>query len=493
MPKVQGMGDQMLGGVFWSAVDRLGQNGVRFCVQIFLARLLAPEQFGLVAMVSVFTVIAKGVTDAGFSQAIIQKKDLCHLDLCTVFYFNLLLSVGLWLTLWFSAPVIASFYSQPELVDILRCISGVVVFDALGRVHLSQMTKKLHFRQLVKVTLIPALISGVVAIALAASGWGVWALVMQMLVQSALYSLCLWFSSPFRPSLEFSFVSLQSLFSFGSKLALAGFLNTVFQHIFTLVIGRVYGAADVGFYNRAVAFKELASRNLSAIVGRVTFPAYAQIQDDLPRLRRGFLRSLSVLSVLFFSLMALLAGVSEPFITFVIGEKWLPSVPYLSVLCIVGASYPIHVANLNLLKAVGASGVVLKLALIKKSMILIVLLITYRFGILVMIWGQVFTALLSFWVNAYYTRINVQVGYLEQLKILAPAVLLALSVFVSSWLVEEQIESAAIIRLFVGSASGGAVFLLGCFCMRSRFEHEAALIFKRMPVARKLFGFLYSS
>lgn len=487
------LGSEMLGGVFWSGVDRFGQNSVRFFVQIFLARILAPEQFGLVAMVSVFIAISKGITDAGFSQAIIQRKNLAHLDLCTVFYFNLFLSGLMFAVLWLSAPLIAHFYSQPELTLILKCISGIVIFDALGRIHQSQLTRKLHFKKLVKVTLIPALVSGVLAIYLAVSGWGVWALVIQMLVQSALYAIFLWFVSPFRPALIFSFTSLQSLFSYGSKMALAGLLNTAFQNIYTLVIGRVFGAADVGLYNRAVAFKELASRNFSAIIGRVTFPVYAQIQDDLPRLRRGFMRSLAVLSILFFPLLALLAGVSESFITFIIGKQWLTSAGYLSVLCIVGASYPIHVANLNLLKALGKSGLFLKLAFIKQAIIVVVVLITFRFGILAMIWGQVFTSLLAFWINAYYTRINVEVGYLEQIKLLMPAVLLSALVFAASFSAEQATDLASGLRLLLGVSAGGSVALLGFWFLRKRFEKEAKLLFGRLPAARKLFGFMYQA
>lgn len=489
----EGLSQQMLGGVFWSAIDRFGQNAVRFFVQIFLARILAPEQFGLVAMVSVFIVIAKGITDAGFSQAIIQRKDLTHEDLCTVFYFNLSLSCGLMLAVWLAAPFIAQFYSQPELTSILRCISAVVIFDALGRIHLSQLTRKLHFRKLVKVTFIPAAVSGVLAIALAALGWGVWALAMQMLVQSALYSICLWFTSPFRPTLVFSWSSLSSLFSYGSKLAIAGFLNTVFNNIFTLVIGRVFGASDVGFYNRAVAFKNLASRNLAAIIGRVTFPVYAKLQDDLPRLRRGFLRSISVLAIIFFPLMGLLSGVSEPFVVFMIGEQWLPSADYLSILCLVGAAYPIHVANLNILKALGHSGVFLKLEIIKKIMVLSVLLVTYRYGILVMIWGQVLTTLMSFWINAYYTRVNVQIGYFEQLVVLVPPTLLAGAVFLVSSLVSGAIDSYSGVRLLLGCLAGGAIAVVGFWCLRGRYSKEAELLFERLPVARKIFGFLYQN
>lgn len=491
MKASKGLSHQMLSGVFWSAVDRFGQNSVRFCIQIFLARLLTPEQFGLVAMVSVFILIAKGVTDAGFSQAIIQRKDLTQEDLSTVFFFNLGLSFVILLLVCLIAPYIARFYSQPELTSILRTISIVIVFDALGRIHLSQMSKGLQFRKLVKVTAIPAILSGVIAIFLAAAGWGVWALVMQMLVQSGFYSICLWFASPFRPSPAFSFSSLNTLFSYGSKLAIAGFLNTVFKNIFTLVIGRVFGSADVGFYNRAVGFKELASQNLSSIVGRVTFPVYAKIQDDLPRLRRGFLRSISVLAIIFFPLMGLLSGVSESFIVFIIGEKWAPSAGYLSVLCIVGASYPIHVANLNLLKALGLSGLFLKLEVIKKILIISVIFITFRFGILAMIWGQVFTSLVAFWINAYYTRINVQVGYMEQLKALAPSAFLGLAVFFAASIAEGATLYNSGFRLGLGCIAGGVVAISGFLCLRRSFGQEAILLFDRIPLTRKFFGFLF--
>lgn len=480
LPPQTALSERMVGGVFWSGVDRFGHTGVQFVIQIVLARMLSPEAFGLVALVAVFNTVAKGVADAGFSQAVIQKRKLTQTDLSTVFFFNIALSVVMAGVIWAVAPWVARFYNQDSLTAILRATCFVVILDAFGRIHLSQLSKALQFKRLVKATLVPALVSGAAAIFLAYQGYGVWALVCQIVIQSGLYSMCLWLISPFRPSLVFSRSSLQSMFSYGSKIAVAGILNSVFRDIYTLVIGKAVGTVDLGYYNRAVAFKNVASTNLSGIIGRVTFPVYSAIQHDRERLARGFIRSISVLSVLSFSLMAMIAGIAEPLITTLLGEKWSTTATYLPLLCVVGAAYPIHAANLNLLKALGLSGLFLRLEVIKKCLVVLVLLVTSSHGILAIIYGQILTSLFGFWINAFYTRQHIGLSYVEQTKAMLPGMLAACAVLASTLPITWMSQPDAV-KLGIALCSGLAAFLLVTCLFRVRFQQEQRLLVKYLP------------
>mgnify|MGYP006286898269 FL=1 len=318
---------QAISGFIWSSIDRFGQLGFSFVVQIILARLLLPEQFGLVAMVIVFVTIGKAITDSGFSQALIQKKSIDLEDGTTVFAFNLGVAFLIWLLLSALSPLIAGFFEEPELRALLPFLSSSIFFSAFGQVHLAFLTRELAFQKSVRASLPATLIAGAISIGLAICGWGVWALAANTILQSAFFSLFLWFVSPWRPTPAFSTSSLRSMFSFGSRLAAAGILRTLMRNIFVLVIGKGFSATEVGYYHKAVNFQNLGAESFSSVISRVTFPLYSRIQNDRDRLRRAFLQSLSLLALFFFPVMALLAGVAGPLIHTLIGEKWEPFFP----------------------------------------------------------------------------------------------------------------------------------------------------------------------
>lgn len=456
--------ERVFGGFFWSSFEGFGQLGLSFVIQLLLARLLLPEQFGLLAMVAVFIALAGTFTDAGFSQAVIQKKQIDQLALSSVYFVNLAIGCVSALLLWLAAPWIAQFYQEGELVEILRVICIIPVISAFRQVHAAQLTKALQFKRLAFASFPSTVISGASAIYLAYAGYGVWALVIQSITRQLCASAFICWVSEWRPQLQFSYASIRSLFTYGSKLAVAGLIAQFFQNLHVLVIGKFYLPVDVGYYQRADSFKRMGAENLNAIIARVTFPMYAEIQDDLVRMRAVFEKSSVVLALFFFSLMGMMAGAAKPMVVLLIGEQWLPSVFYLQLLCVVGALYPIHAVNLSIIKAFGRSDLFLRLTIIKRSLGVSLLLLTFSFGIVAMICGQLLSSLISLWINAYYTRDLLKFSYREQLgAYIAPTLLGFVIAFSGVWIVSLELSDSAIMQFIValfGCALGGAFCIL---------------------------------
>ena len=480
------LGHQAFSGLAWSATRRFSDLGIKFLVGIALARLLAPEEFGLIAMVTVFIAIGSGVADGGFAPAIIQRQKLTQLDLSSVFYFNVCLAFLVALGVFWGAPKVAEFYNQSELVDILRFLSVSIIVTALGSIHQSQLLRKLEFKRIMLSSLPALVLSGALAVILAYRGWAVWALVAQILAQSTLFTLFLWIGSRWRPTWEFSFGSIRSLFPFGSRLALSGMLSLAFQNVYVLVIGRIFSPADLAYYQRAHEFNRMGAQNLSSIAESVMFPVYSSIQSDRGRIKRIFARSLFLLCFLSFPLMAMMAGLAEPIIITLIGEKWLPSVSYLRWLCLAGALYPIHAANLSILKALGYSKLFLRLELVKKLIAVSLLLLTYRYGIHAIILGQVFQSFLALAINGFYNRNLIDLCYREQLNQCLWPILLAMAVFFVCLGSSMTFEHHRILSLFMGISLSAVVVLGATLLVRKRLRPVLLILSNRFPVLKRL-------
>jgi O-antigen/teichoic acid export membrane protein len=369
-----------IGALSWSFFERVGQNGIQFVIAIVLARLLAPAEFGLIAMLAIFMAVAQSFIDSGFGSALIQKQDASYTDECSIFYFNILVSIVAAGILCIAAPWIAEFYNAPILAPLTRALSLNLVINAFGLIQTSLLTKRIDFKLQLKVSIFATFFSGIIGILMAYKGFGVWSLVAQSLSQNLFRTCLLWLVMSWRPSWTFSLKSLRTLFSFGSKLLFSGLLDVLFQNIYLVVIGKLFSPADLGFYSRAKEFSQLPVHNLSSSIGRVTYPVFSSIQNDKNRLRDGVRKTLSMMAILTFPLMIGLMVVAKPLVIILIGDRWLPSVPYLQLLCIVGLLYPLHAINLNVLKAQGRSDLFLKLEVIKKFNALIAILVTYRWG-----------------------------------------------------------------------------------------------------------------
>jgi O-antigen/teichoic acid export membrane protein len=414
------MGDSLksktLHALFWSFFESAGVQAVRFVIGIILARLLFPEQFGLIGMLMIFMAVAQTFLDSGFGAALIQKKDATQIDICSIFYFNILVGILIAGILSLVAPWIASFYNQPILTNLTRAMSLVIVINSFGLIQTVILSKQIDFKTQTKVSLVSGVSSGAIGIALAATGFGVWSLVAQQISGAFFRTFFLWFLNPWRPVLIFSFKSLKEMFGFGSKLLASGLLNQVFENIYFPVIGKLFSATDLGFFTRAKTFGELPSHTLSGMVGRVTFPVFSSIQDDPVRLKRGLKKALTTLVLINFPMMIGLAVIARPMIIVLLTEKWAESIVYLQLISILGLLYPLHLINLNVLQALGRSDLFLRLEILKKILIVLNIAITWRWGISAMICGMIGTSIISYYMNSYYNGALIGYTIKEQLQ-----------------------------------------------------------------------------
>ena len=407
-------------GLFWSSVERFSNQGVSFVFSIILARILAPSDFGIVAMIGIFFAVAQSFVDSGFSNALVRKTDRREEDLSTCFYFNIGVGIVAYTVLFLIAPFIADFYNQPILSPIIRITGLGVVLNSLCVVQQALFTIRIDFKSQAKVTLSATIISGIVGVVLAYQGYGVWALVWQGVVMSLVRMGLLWLMSKWRPKTGFSKDSFHYLFGYGSKLLASGLLDTIYNNIYPIVIGKFYSPSQLGNYSRALSFAQLPSSNITSILQRVTFPVLSSIQDDLPRLQTNYRRLLKLSAFIVFPLMMGLAAVAFPLIRVVLTPKWEGCSLYLQIICFALIWYPIHAINLNLLQVKGRSDLFLRLEIIKKIVGVCIMCITIPLGITAMCIGMVVSSLISLFINTHYTGKLIYVGYIKQMRDLLP-------------------------------------------------------------------------
>jgi O-antigen/teichoic acid export membrane protein len=412
-------------GIFWSFIERIGHHGIRILVSIILARLLPPEQFGLIAMLWIFMTVAQTIVDSGFGTALIQKQDATHLDECSIFYFNILVGFLLAGLLYLAAPWISAFYNIPLLTPIGRILSLNLIINAFSVVQVSLLIKRLDFASQTKVSVIAGLLSGGIAIAMAYRGFGVWSLVAQSLLEYMLRTVLFWYYLPWRPSWLFSRASLRSMFPFGSRFLASGLLETFYDNLYQLVIGKLFSATQLGFYTRARQSVSYPAGNLSFAVGRVFFSVSSAMQGDKAGLKLGTRKALSGLAMVNFPLMIGMAVVAKPLVQVLLTDKWLPCVPYLQLMCIWGMFFPFNTINLNALIAQGHSDSFLRVEVFNKLVITVAVLSTAYFGIVVMIWGQIVSSAIHAYLSAYYLNKTFSYPISEQVKDCSIVLLLA--------------------------------------------------------------------
>lgn len=407
----------------WTFLEAVGLRITQLVVAVVLAWLLEVEEFGLIGMLAVFIAVAQSLLDSGFGAALIQKREISHVDTCSIFYFNIAAGIVAAGLLCLASPWIADFYEQPMLVPLARALSAVIVINSFALVQTSVLTRELNFKLLTKANLVARFFSGIIAVSLAALGFGVWSLVLQQISNALLVTLILWFANPWRPSLVFSFRALGAMFGFGSRVMASGVLAAIFDNIYGLVIGKLFSARDLGFFSQAKKVQELPVQSLSWTVGRVTFPVFSSIQDDRERVKRGLHRVLTSLAFLNFPVMAGILVTARPLVGLLLREKWLPCVPYLQILCVLGLLYPMNWFNVNVLYSLGRSDLCFRLEIIKRILVVAAIAISYRWGITAMIWGQVVVSFLSYWLNGYYNGVLIGYPVREQLRDLLPYVM----------------------------------------------------------------------
>ena len=430
--------DKTVKGVAWSGIDNVVQMVVTFVVSIVLARLLSPDDYGLLGLIAVFTAVCQALINGGFTTALIRKKDVTDDDYNTVFISNLGMSLLLYAIIYFCSPAIANFFERQELVALTRVSSLGMIIGALALVQQTRLTKRIDFKTQTKITIIASVTSGVIGIGMALLDFGVWALVAQQLVATSLRTILLWFFNKWIPKLRFSSASFHELFGFGWKMMLSHLLDTVWKELYQVVVGKFYSPATLGQYTRAKQFSTLFSSNLTSVIQRVTYPVLSNIQDDKKRMVSAYRRIIKTTMFVTATSMFFLAAISEPLLYCLIGPKWHDAAIYLPLICISGSLYPLHAINLNMLQVQGRSDLFLGLEVIKKIIGIAPLSVCIFYGILPMLYLNLVTGTIIFFLNSYYS--GKQIGYSSwmQIKDVAPsygiAIVVALTIFFLKYL-----------------------------------------------------------
>lgn len=418
---------QVTTNFFWRLAERCGAQGVTFLVSIVLARVLGPTVFGTVALVTVFTSIMQVFVDSGMGNALIQKKDADDLDFSSVFYFNMVACSALYLVMFFLAPIIAWFYDSPELTSIIRVLSIIILVSGIKNVQQAYVSRKMLFKKFFFATLGGTIGAAIVGIVMAYCGFGVWAIVAQMLFNTAVDTLILWITVKWRPIRAFSFDRLKRLFSYGWKLLVSALLETVYNDLSQLIIGKVYSKGDLAQYNQGKRFPQFIVTNVNSSIDSVLLPTMSQAQDNVSAVRNMTRRAIKVSTYVMMPAMVGLAVCAEPMIRLVLTDEWLPCVPFLRIFCVSFAFWPIHTANLNAIKAMGRSDIFLYLEIIKKVIGIIAIVSTMFISVKALAYSLLLTSILSQIINAFPNRKLLNYSYLSQFKDMIPQI--ALSTF----------------------------------------------------------------
>lgn len=441
-------------GLIWSTVERFSTQGVQFVFSIILARLLSPSDYGIVAMPMIFLCIAQVFIDSGFANALIRKPDLTEKDLSTAFYFNIIIGLFCYILLFTTSPLIADFYDTPILSSVLKATALSTLFNPLCSVQQALLTIKMNFRLQARISLTSAIVGGVLGITFAYQGYGVWALVISQVVGAFLRVILLWIFGKWYPTTGWSRKSFDYLWGFGNKLLLSGLINTVYQNIYPLIIGKYFTSAQLGYYTRAHQFAHLPSSNYTGIIRRVTFPALSSIQNDDEKLQTTFYKILRVTFYLICPLMFILFGISDHLIIVLLSDKWLPVSTMLKILSMAMVWYPIDALNLNLLTVKGRSDLFLKLEMIKKMFAFALVLCSIKYGIIALCVTLVIYGFFEIITDTYYTGKFYNLGFIKQMRTLFPSLILSCIMLLAIYMVNYFIMNhylALSLGLFVGA------------------------------------------
>ena len=414
-------------GVGWSFADNLSNQGVTFLVGLILARLLSPEEYGLIGIISIFIALFNSFVDSGFSNALIRKNDVKDVDYHTAFITNVGISIPLYIVFFLCSPLISNFFKQPQLEPLAKVMGFILIINAFGIIQRAQFTKRIDFKTQTKVSLISSLSSGLIGIILALCGYGVWALVSQQLVRQGLNTLFLWVYGHYRPQMQFSKDSFCYLLGFGWKLLCSGLLASLWRELYQVVIGRYYSASSLGQFTRAKQFAAIFSQNINSVVMKVSYPVLSTIQDDDVRLLNGYRKVIKTTTMVSFTCMLTLFGIAKPMILSVIGAQWTKCVPMLQIICFSMMLYPLHAINLNILKVKNRTDLFLKLEIIKKFIAIPPIIAGIFIDIYAMLFSSVLAGFVSLYVNAMYTKLLLNYSVWEQVRDVAPSFFKALA------------------------------------------------------------------
>jgi len=458
--------DKTVKGLGWSALDNAARYGMQFVIGIVLARLLSPDDYGLLGIIGIFTVVCTALVNGGFTTALIRKKDANEEDYNTAFICNLGMSLLLYAIVFLCAPLIAGFFGRVELTALVRVSSLGLIIGALGMVQQTRLTKRIDFKTQTKITIAATALSGIVGIGMALTDFGVWALVAQQLTSQVMTTMLLYIYNRWMPGLLFSMESFHDLFGFGWKMMLSGVLDSVWKESYQMVVGKVYTPGALGQYTRAKQFSSLFSSNLTAVIQRVTYPVLSNIQDDRQRMVSAYRRIIKVTMFVTATGMFFLAAIAEPMLYCLIGPKWHEASTYLPLICLNSTLYPLHAINLNMLQVQGRSDLFLGLEVVKKLIGLIPLAVCVFWGIMPMLYVNLVVGVVAYLLNSYYSGRLIGYNSWMQVKDIAPSCLVAAIVAVSVFFVKYLPVSYWVI-LPSQMIMGAVIFMVLCQLTRN--------------------------
>lgn len=412
--------------LLWKFLERGGYQGIVFLVQIILARLLAPEDFGNIAIITVFVNLANVFVQSGFNTALIQNKDTDETDYSSVFFLSLFIAVVCVGIIYIFAPGIAAFYNQPVLTNYLRVISISLIFGSVNSIQIAILSRKMEFKLLFFSSLGAAIISGVIGIVIAFKGGGTWALVIQQIGNNLFSCIIMWFTVKWRPRLEFSYVRIKKLFSFGWKLLCSGLIDVLYRNLYNLIIGKMYDSSVLGYYSKADQFPQVIVANINGSIQSVMLPAFSKYQENKKQIKSMMRRAIVTSSFFIFPIMIGLAACAENIVVILLTEKWIECVPFMRILCFSYALWPIHTANLQTLSAIGRSDIYLKLEIIKKIVGIISIIICIPLGVTALVWALLIVGIISTFINSWPNRKLLNYSLSEQIKDIIPSLIISL-------------------------------------------------------------------
>lgn len=472
-------------GIFWTFAQQFGQQIVLFFVSTILARVLLPEEFGYIGMIAIFVSVGNALLKGGLTQSLIRSKNLEEDDYSTVFYYNLGASILIYAIIYLAAPFVSSFYGYTILTPIIRWYCLCFILFAFSAVQEAKLTKEMNFKIQTIISIPSVIIGGIVGIAMAYMGYGVWSIVWNQLITALVRSIQLWIYSKWSPGLIFNFVKFKEHLKFGYKITLSSLLENIFSNLYVIIIGKYFSAGQVGFYTRADSMKNLPVNNITLALTKVTYPLFSEIQYDNERLKRVYKQLMKMSIYVVAPIMIFLIILAEPVFTFLFTEKWLPAVPYFQILCISGILFPIQGYNANVLLVKGKSDTFLKLTAFNKFLLVLGIIIGLQFGIIGLLYAQVILSVITFFIYAYHTDKAIGYSAIQQLLDIFPIILLSAFPAIFVFLINIYLKDQSDLLRIVGGAGVGIVLYVGIsyiFKVQS-FKEIMEIVFKQKKIS----------
>ncbi len=487
IPESESLSQKALGGIFWSILEKYGGKVIQFGAALFLLRLLSPEDYGLIAMINLFFALAIVLIESGFSQALIRETTITDEDKSTTFYVNLIIAILLYILLWVAAPWISIFFNEPELIKLTRFTSLTLIFYSISIIQRAHFIHKINFRTQAKINIVGAAISSVVAVIFAYQGYGVWALATNIMLLSLINSILYWIVHPWVPKKFINKQSFKKLFAFGSNLMLSGVLSITFVHIYKIIIGKLYSSTILGFYDQAMNLKNVVSESFVSSMGKVFYPTLSKVKEDQERLKAAYIKIMKAISYVIFPTMAGLGLVAEPFLLTIAGDQWVGAIPILQILVFSGAIHHLHLLNIDILKILNRTDLILRLEIYKKIGVVAAIIIGLQFGFYGLVIAQVISSYISLYINMTYTAKLLRYTRWQQFIDNFSGFLISVPMILVVFAVNFVSIDIAPLKLFVLVSIGVVVYVGTSLLLKPQSFKDLVHIFSpRIPFLRKV-------